>query len=330
MSVESSEEKLRRLARSAIADTSRKTYDARFKRWQLFCVAEGFDCLTVSAAALEKFVLWRYEWGGVCGRSVEGELAAIHTCCVEARGSWPTVEERAFLQRVMRGFKRLSGPVKHKEWITLGDLNRLFAYYGPRVCDNARERALRKAVWAVSFWGLLRPGEYATNGGEPRALVQNVSWDVGTDSASKFVSIKLTQSKTDIFGERSTCELDCCCSFTEVCPVHRLLDFLEFRGTVLPGSLFTEADGKPLRQVTIRKWLKELTDRFSWSQSKASPTPHSWRAGGATHFFTNGTPLAVVERLGRWAPGSKALRTAYLVCSNKKLLAQVTKLSESA
>ena len=312
-----------RLARFALAPSSRVKYDNTWRAFEAFCASIGKSPTTkVSVDALELYVSWRYEIERVCADTVRANISSIKTVAAEKRIRWPSESKRALLSRMLKGFTRQSGPTKHKVLVTLPELEHAVRACKPR---SAYETCMRDAAWAVAFWAMLRPGDYAVRASrdQPSALLENVSIVWTERGALDKVCIALTKSKMDQSGENSHVMVDCKCKSADgaihLCGAHRMLDYLALRKRIsLRGPLFLREDGRVLTQATLASWIAAVP--LSVWVGEVPPTPHSWRAGGATHWFLAGVALEFVETIGRWARGSRALRTAYLLCTHAEVL----------
>ena len=82
-----------------------------------------------------------------------------------------------------------------------------------------------------------------------------------------------------------------------VCPILRLKAYL---GVSPPkeGPLFVHLNGKAVTRYQFQAVLKKAVAYLGWQTTGFST--HSFRIGAATTAAANGTPQAVIMRLGRW------------------------------
>ncbi len=252
--------------------------------------------------------------------TVENDLAAIKWKAACCNWNYPDQRNTRQLKLVMDGFKRHSQifrPRKCKEVFSRAQLQQFLQELASHYHSNQPLVRIQRAIFTAGFWAMMRIGEYATLrvGETGRAQRSTLKW-----LHNRSVSFRLSASKTDPTGERSGINLLFVCAPASQaidCPYHALEEYLALEHSDNEtGALFQRLDHKCICQHTVRNWLASPAAVRVWGDSL--PSSHSFRASGATHRIHMGESIETVERCGRWASGSRALRSAYILI--KRLL----------
>ena len=298
------------LLTQALAPTTRVRYERGLQEWIRFLKTYPKVYSLQFNLTLELFVTWRLR-GGARPSSVYADLAAIrHQCAVLGREYVPT-EASLGIKALIKGGKRVYGGGVSKKALPFKWLARFCRHLHSKH-GNQRDVWLTIATLIVAFFGMLRVSEYAGKASEGDAVF---TWNrvriLETATAPASLTILRTKSKTNQVSSREeTTAIHCTCSL-ELCAVHALKHFRHFCERT-PGSARVCAfnDGSPVQPWHVSNWVKACAELAGGARSDYSS--HSLRSGGATHYFVNGVSLDDVAKLGRWAPGSTALRNSYL------------------
>ena len=107
-------------------------------------------------------------------------------------------------------------------------------------------------------------------------------------------------------------------SFSPLCPVESLLNYLEIRGGA-DSPLSVRSDGPPLTCTVFTERLRRLLSQAGITGHFGS---HSFRIGAATTAGLAGVPEHMIQTLGRW---SSSAYLAY-IRTPRNLLASVTRV----
>ena len=164
----------------------------------------------------------------------------------------------------------------------LGDINRM-----ANSCFFKFEATLVRAVMTTAFFGFLRVSEYTKTCAGHSLLISGC--DV---SASKAV-ITIPSSK---FGNTAVKLALPAQKNKYTCPIYNLRRYLSVRPKNKNDQLFLYADGKPISDDSVRRWLRVLCMALHTDVV----TPHALRIGGATWAASQGWPDSVIRSHGRW------------------------------
>ena len=126
--------------------------------------------------------------------------------------------------------------------------------------------------------------------------LENLKWgdmSVGIKDGKRYLSIKIKQSKTDVFRDgvvRSLVEVD-----SVLCPVKTFLEWKEM-------SYDTNNEKGNVFGINLRARVSAVMKTAALANGVFGQRidTHSLRAGGATALYTQGVPLDVIQRWGRW------------------------------
>ena len=204
------------------------------------------------------------------------------------------------LEYVMRGIKKdqaAKGEIQRERLpITPEILRKIRAVWEP----EGRQPDI-KMLWAaccVCFFAFLRIGEMTVpsdEGYDPAVhlSVQDVAMD--DPRSPTLLQIKIKQSKTDPF--RKGISLYVGRTFSVLCPVVAILDYLVVRGTA-PGPLFKFSDGRLLTRTRFALAIRTALQKVGIAPLKYNT--HSFRIGAATTPAAKGIEDSVIKTLGRW------------------------------
>ena len=147
----------------------------------------------------------------------------------------------------------------------------------------------------MRFFAFLRVGEQTvpTEGAFDPAVHLGVG-DVAVDDTKNPTLLRVTikQSKTDPF--RQGINLFVSRTYSRLCPVAALLDFLCTRGKK-PGPLFLFEDGRPLTRTRFAGEVRRALSSASIDQSQYCT--HSFRIGAATTTAAKGIEDSIIKNV---------------------------------
>ncbi len=126
--------------------------------------------------------------------------------------------------------------------------------------------------------------------------------------------IVFNTSKT--FSKPYPVPLECLCSW-KICAKHLLQKWLELRSKrgITTKQLFVRKEGQPLNRADFNNIVKDMARKAALPDTDYAT--HSLRKGGSSHYAAIGTPITVIEAIGRWCPASKVLRDVYIQISTE-------------
>lgn len=197
------------------------------------------------------------------------------------------------LQRLLRGIKRVQGPVTPRRLpITIDHLRVI-----QRSLDlSTADHMMLWAACCLGFFGFLRAGEFTVNSTFHPSTHMTVS-DVQADSLVNptCFKVRIKCSKTDPF--RAGCDIYLGRGVGLVCPIVALGNYLSQRGAT-PGPLFRFSSGRPLTRQQLSSSVQSILHAAGYSGSYSG---HSFRIGAATTAAARGVPDHLIKTLGRWS-----------------------------
>jgi hypothetical protein len=166
---------------------------------------------------------------------------------------------------------------------------------------------------------LLRVSDYTATSKRRRSIFDTRWSDLAFshDAAGKLqtVSFKQRMWKTKdrtVNKLPSDIVIDCTCKIN-VCALHALEHYAATRNVGHDDTpLFTLDNGLPLIAREVNKELATWGITTMMMEAHLKFSSHSMRKGGATYYQLRGVPVEIIEKLGRWKPGSATLRGVYM------------------
>ncbi len=291
------DETARFLFDQGLAETTRKRYDAVWKRYSEWCTGLMEAPLPVTEAKATGYVV-TLTCEGLQAGSIKHHLAGLRQGQVKAGLPAPMWKDMAKLEQIRKGIARNSA-INGKEALQRDPVK----WHHMQAMQVAWEKAGDKGVmlWAAAclcFFGCLRAGEaLAPEKGEfdPKA---HLGWDnvelEDIKSPSK-IRVRIKESKTDRLRKGAFVTLGR--GEGRICPVKALLNFMVIRKAG-PGPFFVDARNRGLtRKVFVEEVKKALV---SEGMSDKGISGHSFRIGAAMTAALNGATDEEVKALGRW------------------------------
>ena len=213
------------------------------------------------------------------------------------------------VQKVLAAAIRLRPSMDNRLPITLNILSRLNNSLQHTV-DSPYLRVLFKAMFIVSFFGLMRMGEVTQEKSGEISLFSDQIVVYNTHAVLKISHFKHNYSGTpfEIVLPRQ--------QDTSICPVWALQNYFNLRGLSF-GPLFCYPNLTPISRELFSSTLKR-TLQFCGLDTTVFQT-HSFRTGAASYYASLGLNDEKIRMLGRWK--TTAFRR-YIRC--QRLLAAVT------
>ena len=194
------------------------------------------------------------------------------------------------VQKVLATSIKLKNDIDSRLPITLNILSRLTNSLRVTT-DSPYLRVLFKAMYIVSFFGLMRMGE----------VTRDISGDISltTDQVSVFnthVILRINKFKNNYKGTPFEIVLPRQ-QDSSICPVLALQNYFRLRGTA-PGPLFCFPNLSPISRDFYTQRLK-VNLNFCGLDTKLFQT-HSFRIGGASFYASLGISDEHIRMLGRW------------------------------
>ncbi len=206
------------------------------------------------------------------------------------------------LEYVLKGIKRSQADhSKPRLPITVDLLRKMFKVWKD---TNDPDAAMLPAACSLGVFGFLKAAEFTTPSSaeyDPGCHLSLADIALDSHSAPTTIRVAIKQSKTDPY--RRGVHIFIGQSFTDICPVQRMVTYLATRGPS-QGPLFMHKDGQPLsRSSLVRKVRSALTQA---GVDASTYSGHSFRIGAASTAAAKEVEDAIIEILGRWQS------TAYL------------------
>ena len=198
------------------------------------------------------------------------------------------------VQKLIAGAIKVTPPAPPRLPITLVILHRLLQAVDSHI-KHYYHRSLLKAMFLISFYGLMRMGEVtmSKHGLVPLQMNQlQISQDKVIISITQFkYNSKLTP--VDIIFPRH--------QDPQWCPVVHLSTYLLLRG-FKPGPIFSYPSLAPIQRTFYSYKLNLLLKSIGCDVSRYQS--HSFRIGGASYFAELGYTDSQIRLLGRWETNS--------------------------
>ena len=197
------------------------------------------------------------------------------------------------VQKIIKGANNLHHQTDISSPITINMLSSMPLAL-QHVCASRYEALLFTAAFSLSFFGLLRVGEIAISSiKDVNRLIQNTDIDFCHSFDSLFITVRF--SKTDQSGQSCALKLDRD-SNPLICPISTLQSYLIMR-PAFTGPLFCHYNKKPITRTQFVSVLHKALHFMGYP--KNSFNSHSFRIGGATNLFINGTSEELIKQKGR-------------------------------
>jgi len=283
------------LLSQGLAPSTRRVYLSAQRRYIDFCRRDGRLNSDGSFPPADEETLMCFAsllGDNLTHTSIKVYLSAVRSLHIDHGLSDPFVNCLR-LQRLLRGIKRVQGPVSPRRLpITLDHLRAI--QHG--LDFSRRDHVMLWAACCLGFFGFLRAGEFTVNSTFQPSIHMTVA-DLQADSLVNPTCFKvhIKCSKTDPF--RMGCDIYVGRGEGSVCPIRALGNFLALRGSSA-GPLFTFSDGRPLTRQQLSSTVQSILHSAGYTGSYSG---HSFRIGAATTAAARGVPDHLIKTLGRWS-----------------------------
>ena len=162
------------------------------------------------------------------------------------------------LQRLLRGIKRVQGPVSPRRLPLLQAIQRCLDL-------STRDHLMLWATCCLGFFGFLRAGEFTVNSVfDPNTHMTVDELEVDSLVNSSCFKVHIKCSKTDPF--HVGCDIYVGCGLGSVCLITALGSYLSLGGSA-PGPLFMFSDGRPLTWQQLSSSVQSILHGAGYSNS---------------------------------------------------------------
>ena len=234
-----------------------------------------------NAGQLTLFIAFLFDHG-LSAATITSKLSAIAYYC-----KLMNLEDctQCFVcQKALMGVRKISPSGDLRLPITVDILERLIMNTG-HVTDCLYQSLMLKAMFALSFYALLRPGEITNS-------IHNL-YVHSLELLHDHLELKFYRFKHRA-GPPVTIHV--APQVSGSCPVRLVKAYMAHRKRT-PGPLFCLSDGKPVSYRKLGDWFQRLLIRCNIS---GTFNLHSFRIGGATLASAKGLSNSQIQQLGRW------------------------------
>ena len=217
------------------------------------------------------------------------------------------------LEKILKGIKRTSkSKLELRTAISLSQLIQLCQICTLYTTDDINYITYHTAL-VLSFWLMLRPGEYTYNSKQPLyKILRNKHIQFASVNDKKTITITIPSPKTNNGELRyQSISTTCKCHIDKIiCPYHITLTYLAKKSFIYPYQ-YTRPDNflfitknKKFRTTSLNyaHWCNLFT-QFANSLNISTNTfkPHSMRISGTTYLYKIGIEESVIRTAGRWS-----------------------------
>ena len=291
------------IIKQALAPSSKTVYSRAWKHFSqcmntLQIPFKGYDDLPLSVENIMLYIGYLHKKGYAPSTIITNisAISYVHKIC-----DVPDPTQKFFIQKLLCGALKVSPRSDPRLPITDFILDRLMSSLDNTV-DNPYLRSLFKAMYTISFFGLMIIGEITANTLVdvklfldqvqlfPNHIVLTIS-NFKHNTSKKPIELVLVKQKN-----------------VNICPVFALRNYLYLRGTS-SGPLFCLPNFTP---ITRDLFIRHLKVSLKFCQLNPSLyKSHSFRIGGASYYASIGLSDQQIRLIGRWK--SNAFRK-YIRC----------------
>lgn len=268
-----------RLVSESIAPTTARLYRRVVDKLNTFCAAHQLKD-KFSPRTVELFVA-SLNREGLGPGAIQSSLSALRHYC-KSRGIAMDFDTPK-LGLVLRGIKRTHTPSQSCTSAVSISVLRKLCKAAP-LCFDRQFGFMLRALFSLSFFGLLRPSEACKSPSSPcHQVLSNQTKIKGNRLRIMFRSYKHSQAPvrvTVLAQDDKT-----------VCPVSLLNCYMDKADFGLSDALFP---------ITTSEFCSALNKCLMFCGISRKFTPHSFRRGGATFYSAGGMSDACLRAMGRW------------------------------
>lgn len=339
---------------SAIADSTRKTYDSAVQAYQRWCGEQrpvlDPSPLSITAASASNYLASRVDSGSLMARSLLVHRSALSTAWAEAAATAsPMVSgdnplQSSAVSRLLDGAAKVlreTDAAKRADRAVTVSLTPELLARCPAPQSLAPRDARAIARWAaahVGVYGCLRPGEFLGDGAALRAEgvqffnaaglsldLARSCWDARSKDKPVTAKLKLGPTKADQFARNAPVLL------AAPAPVAALWAWMHARraaGAAPEGPLFAIPGEHTLSIPEMNRVVTDWLELVTGEQIKV--TGRAYRRGGASAIVGAGAPIPDAQLAGRWATPRMPMVYADEAAREAKALAVARSLDPAA
>ena len=204
-----------------------------------------------------------------------------------------------FVKKALSGLQKLNPQINSRLPITIDILRKLIISLDFLFTNDYKVRLFR-AMFSLSFFGFLRPGEIAPRTALSKVLTLNDAAIHGPPSSGLHITFRDYKHNT---GNRPFILHIAPHVDPKLCPVNLLADYLAVRVTSSKCTkasvpLFVQDNGNPVSSSLFATTLRDCI--LSLGLDPTSFKSHSWRIGAASWAASRGFSDDHIRKLGRW------------------------------
>lgn len=273
------------------APATKSTYASHLRIYTKFCASIKVPPVPASSDTLQRYAafLARTRTSATV-QQYFNIIRIIHLECGRPNPIADNWQVRSLLQGIKRG---KGGSAKSKEPVLPQHLRELRTKLDMGAVRDCQ-------LWAATltaFFGLLRVSNIAVIKFNSHVILRR---DI--DIAKTGITVSVTSSKNNQYGERQHVVVLPYIKGHPLCPTTAVLAFLAKTGSVpRDAPLFAVPQGRRYKPLTAPDFRRRfVTAMASVATPHGNVNSHSLRRGGATWLLTSGTPLASVRIMGDW------------------------------
>ena len=247
----------------------------------MFSLDSRYAVTSPTAGHVVLFISHLYQLG-LTAQTITTKLSAI-SYYFKLLGR-PDVTTHFLVQKALVGVRKLASSGDSRLPVTSEMLTKLLNKASWATKSPYQTKLLR-AMMALAFHALLRPGECTTS--------QNNLQFQDVELSTNQIIITFRHFKHHVGKPVSIVIL---AHNGECCPVKALREYLEVRGPK-SGPLFCHRDYHPVSYFQFQQWFQLLLKVCAF---KGCWSPHSFRIGGATMAAARGVSAVLIQQMGRW------------------------------
>ena len=264
------------LQSQAIADSTRRSYQAGIRRYSNLCASRGWPGFPATETTLRFFAA--YLTDQVSFKTIKLYMAGIRFARTENSLPDPFLAA-PLLHLLLRGIKRTSGLTSRQRLpITMTLLRQIKEELARAPGYLPTDKLMLWSAFTLAFYGFLRSSEFISpSASQFNPLVHLSTTDVSFPSTG-CLNLHLKASKTDPY--RQGCSLLIASSHRSVCAVRALRKYLALHLTSGTSPLYVFQSGNYLTRAKVTIIIRTLLQRLGISSELYAS--HSFRIGTAT------------------------------------------------
>ena len=274
-----------RLVTDGLALNSRRTYSKAVEKYIDFCVVYSINPLILDETNILRFIYFLVV-SGLAPATIRVYLSGLRAWLIN-QGARDVSLYTPRVKLAIRAAERRAPPPSRVKPITYALLSKVF-YFLPYTLYHM----VGFTAMLVGYFGCLRAAEYLPDrDSAPPILPADLEF---VDASPAYGVLKIPSSKTAAKGFKVVIG----CTGTQICALCWLDYLLRARQLPKGDPLFAISPGVVLSRSQFSRFIRESL--LAASVDPTGYTPHSLRAGAATHAAGVGLPDSTIQALGRW------------------------------